>query len=236
MIRGLNEAMSASARLAIRDFNYCTFGKVVNSDNLKDGFIDVQPLTNFLDYSMNEIELPVIYNIPVIFPNTATTSITYPVNQGDGVLLVFTQQDSNAYLNGVKEPHLPLSQSWLSLNHAVAFIGFSTVDDSCFNKNNYSNQLDMTDLNIVHNKKTENEIVLSLKSDGNVKLKTNKAIFTESKEVNVKADVVNANSALIKTDNDIEIKGLSVYKNITEHKHKYTDDGNPMVTQVPTTV
>lgn len=236
MIRGLNEAMSASARLAIRDFNYCTFGKVVNSDNLKDGFIDVQPLTNFLDYSMNEIELPVIYNIPVIFPNTATTSITYPVNQGDGVLLVFTQQDSNAYLNGVKEPHLPLSQSWLSLNHAVAFIGFSTVDDSCFNKNNYSNQLDMTDLNIVHNKKTENEIVLSLKSDGNVKLKTNKTIFTESKEVNVKADVVNANSALIKTDNDIEIKGLSVYKNITEHKHKYTDDGNPMVTQVPTTV
>lgn len=236
MIRGLNESMTASARLAIRDFNYCTFGKVVNSDNLKDGFIDVQPLTNYLDYSMNEIQSPIIYNVPVVFPNTAMTSITYPVNQGDGVLLVFTQQDSNAYLNGVKEPHLPLKQSWLALNHAVAFIGFSTVDDSCFNQNNYKNQLDMNDLNIVHNKKTDNEIVLSLKNDGNVKLKTTKNIYTESKEVNVKADIVNANSALIKTDNDIEIKGLSVYKNLTKHTHKYTDNGNPMESQVPTTV
>lgn len=236
MIRGLNEAITATANLAIKDFNYCSFGKVVNSDNLKDGYVDVQPLANYLDYSMNEIEYPILYNVPVVFPNTGLTSITYPVNQGDGVLILFTERDSSTYLNGVKDTHLPIRNSYLSLNHAVAFVGFSTVDSSCFNQNNYKNKLDMNDLNIVHNKKTDNEIVLSLKSDGNIKIKTDKIIYTESKEVNVKADVVNANSSLIKTENDVEIKGLSVYKNMTEHKHNYTDDGNLMVTQVPNTV
>jgi hypothetical protein len=236
MIRNFFESIDDGARNVIKDFNFSISGVVVNSDNLKDGFIDVQPITNYLDYSMNEIEYPVIHNVPVIFPSTMSTSFTFPVNQGDGVLLIFTQSSNKDYISGLKETHLPLSQSWLSLNHAVAFIGFNPSNESPFNANNYKNKIDEKNVNIVHNKKTENEILLSLQSDGNVLLKTSKTIYTESKEVNVKADTVNANSALIKTDNDVEIKGLSVYKNMTQHTHKYTDDGNPMVTNKPNIV
>lgn len=233
---GLFEAINDGARGAIRDFNYCLVGVIINTDKIKDGFVDIQPVSNYLDFSMNEIQMPVLYNVPVLFPNTMNTSITFPVNQGDGVLVVFTQHSNSEYLNGDKETYLPLSQSWLSLQHAVAHVGFNTVTESVFNPNNYTNKLDMEDLNIVHNKKTDNEIVLSLKSDGNISIKTSKVIYTESKEVNVKAEVVNANSALIKTDNDVEIKGMSVYRNMTEHTHDYTDDGNPMTSKKPNIV
>lgn len=233
MIRNFFESIEDGARNVIKDFNYCMSGIVVNSDNIKDGFIDVQPVTNYLDYSMNEIEYPIIHNIPVLFPSSSTSAFTFPVNQGDGVLLVFTQTSNKDYISGLKETHLPLSQSWLSLNHAVALIGFNPSNESPFNPNNYKNKISEKDLNIIHNKNTENEVVLSLRSDGNVSIKTTKNIYTESKEVNVKADVVNVNSALIKTNNDVEIKGISVYKNMTEHTHRYTDDGNQMITNKP---
>lgn len=234
MFNGFWESVRYGSKQAMKDYNFCMSAVIINADNISDGLVDVLPMANQYDFSMNEIEMPVIHNVPVVFPNTGKTSIIFPVDQGDGVLLVFTQHDNTDYLNGDKIQKIPMSNSWLSLHHATAFVGFNTINESPFNPNNYKNTLDMSDLNIVHNKKTEKEIVLSLKSDGNVSLKlTDGTIYTESKEVNAKCDVINANSALIKTDNDVEIKGLSVYQNMTQHDHNYTDDGNPMVTSKP---
>ena len=48
--------------------------------------------------------------------------------------------------------------------------------------------------------------------------------------------LVDAKNALVKTTGDVEIKGLSVYRNMTQHTHPYTDDGKPMVTSPPTPV
>lgn len=234
MFSGFWESIRYGSRQAVKEFNICMSAVVINTDNLSDGFIDVLPMANQLDFSMNEIEMPVIHNVPVIFPNTSTSSIIFPVNQGDGVLLVFTQHDNSDYVNGSKIQKLPMSQSWLALHHATAFVGFNPVNDSAFNKDNYKNKLDMNDLNIVHNKKSDKEVIFSLKQDGNALIKlTNGTIYTESKEVNAKCEVVNVNDALIKTNNDVEIKGVSVYKNMTSHDHNYTDNGNPVITSPP---
>lgn len=233
-ILGFYEAIHDGARKELKNFNFSMIATVSSIDNLSDGFIDVEPVCNYLDYSMTESEVPTIYDVPVLYPNTTTSSITVPIQQGDGVLLVFTQHRNDDYLEGVEGKHLPLSQSWLALHNAVAFVGFQNINKSGYNPNNYKNKLDMNDLNIVHNKNTENEVVISFNSNGDLTINAGeKTINTVSKEINAKCETINANSALIKTENDIQIKGHSVYNFMTTHDHNYTDDGSPMITAIP---
>ena len=152
MFSGFWESVRYGSKQAMKDYNFSMSAVIINADNISDGLVDVLPMANQFDFSMNEIEMPVIHNVPVIFPSTAKTSFTFPVDQGDGVLLVFTQHDNTDYLNGDKIQKTPMSQSWLALHHATAFVGFNTINESCFNPNNYTNKLDMNDVNIVHNK------------------------------------------------------------------------------------
>lgn len=226
MIYGLDEAIKSGAKNAIEGFNFCMSAIVVGIDNLSKGLIDVQPLVGYYDKTQTECNYPVIYNIPFIFPTTSTSSMTMPISIGDGVLLVFSQTTNEMFLNGIKTAHTPDWNKWLSLDHAVAFIGFSTKQESCFNPNNFNNQLNMGDVNLVHNRKSDNEVVISLTQDGKVKV-------IAPIEVNVTSPTVDCGDALVKTQGDVEVKGLSVYKHMTEHDHNYTDDGSPMITEKP---
>lgn len=238
-MRGFHESINTGARSALRDFNFSLVGKVVGTDNLKDGFIDVLPVTRYLDYSLNEVEYPTLYNVPIIYPNTSKSSITMPINQGDGVLLVFTQQSNEEYMDSDKEIYTPTSDAWLSLNHAVAFVGFNTRTESKYNPTQFRNRIDTRSVNIVHNINTDKEAIISIAEDGTISLKTDQVIKAESKSVevvceNIKADcqTIDATSATIKTDGDVVIKGVSVDSYMKSHRHNYTDDGNLLVTDV----
>lgn len=242
------------ARQSVTQFNYSMVGMVYGVDRLKDGLIDVKPLVGKYDVNFEESEYPVLHGVPVIFPSTATTTICFPISQGDTVLLVFNQHNHSEFINGNKETHVPISQGFLELQNAVAFVGFNNMQDSPFDPNNFKNKLSPTSLNIVHNKKTEREVLISFKDTGDISIISPNQVSLEAKSVEVKSDNVsvesknvqvkspnvsidssqiNANNSLVSTDGDVIIKGQSVYTFMSSHTHNYTDDGSPMVTTVP---
>lgn len=51
----------------------------------------------YADDSMQAIDLPVINNVPVIFPISGTASITFPINEGDFCLLVFIERSTDQW-------------------------------------------------------------------------------------------------------------------------------------------
>ena len=133
---------------------------VVNADRLEDGFVDVKPVVNYMNSVTGDtIEYPVLRDIRVVFPSSKSTTISFPLVQGDTVDLLFQSVDIEDFVNGNSSPHDPFSTGFGNLKNCVALVGFSPYQDSPFNPNNYKNEFNSQDLNIVHNKGTGLESV-----------------------------------------------------------------------------
>ena len=68
-------------------------GKVVKFNN---GKADVEPLVNL----QGDSKLPVLPDIPVVFPSSSTAGIVFEVAKDDTVLLVFSNSSLDEWLNG----------------------------------------------------------------------------------------------------------------------------------------
>ena len=184
---------------------------VVNTDNLSDGFIDVKPLVNNMNSVTGDtIEYPPIRNVQVLMPSTMSSSIVFPVKQGDTVDLLFQSVDIVDFVNGEKESHDPFGNGWGNLANVVAIIGFNPYQDSPFNSNNYSNDFDNQDLNIIHNKNTGLESSLNISTNGSILQKAPNAVTVDSPLFDVKSNLLNANNAIITTGGDVVVRGQSL--------------------------
>jgi len=202
----------------------------VNTSKLDDGFIDVNPVVNYTNpLTADTIKFPTLMDVRVVFPSSRTSSICFPLVQGDTVLILVQSTSTSDFINGNVQQHDPDFLSYGDLSNVVALVGFTPYQDSCFNPNNYKGDFNNQDLNIVHNKNTDNEAIISINTDGDISLKSPTKVIVESKEVQVIADRVEANSAVISTDGDVEIQGKSVKQFMDSHTH--TDaEGRPTST------
>lgn len=61
----------------------------------------VQPLLKRRFYGQREsVLLPIVNNVPLIYPRTSTAMIRLPVSQGDLVTLIFADRSLEAWING----------------------------------------------------------------------------------------------------------------------------------------
>lgn len=161
---------------------------VIGVDKLSDGLIDVQPIVDFMNSTTSEsVSYPTLYDIRVVFPSTINSTICFPVNQGDFVDLIVQSVDIQKFVNGNEEQHSPSFSSYNNLANVVAFVGFSPFQHSCFNANNYKNEFDNQDLNIVHNKNTKDEITFKLTAEGDLKVLNAKKVSFECENFEVNA-------------------------------------------------
>lgn len=82
----------------------------------------VQPLLNKVWASGPPQPMPILENVPVIFPRSGGASLTFPVNAGDTVLLVFVERSIDLWLTvgGQVDPDDPRK---FDLSDAVAIPG-----------------------------------------------------------------------------------------------------------------
>lgn len=193
---------------------------IVGIDKLKDGLVDVQPVVNYSNpLSEETVEYPVIYGVRLVYPSSKSSSICFPVTTGDTVDLLFHSVDISMFISGKVETHDTYMLSSGNLGNVSAIVGYSPYLESCLNPNNYKNEFNELDLNIVHNKNTENEVIFSLKTDGDVLIKSPTRVTVEARDVSIIADTVDAGKADIKTQGDIILQGSSVNKFMKTHTH-----------------
>ena len=221
----------------IRDLNFSIPAVVVGVQRLKEGYVDVKPIVNRINPQTGDtFERTTINNVRLIFPSNKSSTICFPVKQGDQVRLVFQNCSIQSFLDGNTQPHDPATNAFLSLNDVTAEVGFQTTQESCFDANNYTNEFDNTSLNIVHNKNTPQESKIEIKESGDVVVSSNSNIEMKSSVVDIESETVNTNNAVINVDNDIVIQGVSLIQFIRSHTHNYKDDGKPMVTAPPNSI
>lgn len=188
------------------NFKFAIPAIVVGVSNLKDGLIDVLPIVNSVNHlTWETTEHNTLYDIPVVFPSTSNSSICFPVNQGDTVELILQSSDIIRFRDGNKEQHDPSQLGYNNLANCVALVGFVPFQESCFNPNNYKNDFDNQDLNIVHNKNSGNEANIVIKSNGSINILSN--------------NKVDINGVIVTADGDIQVDGKSLRQFMLSHTH-----------------
>jgi phage baseplate assembly protein gpV len=118
----------------IADMHICMPAKILEYDYTKQK-AKVQPALNQKYNDGEVIELPAIYNVPVIHPASGGASITFPVNINDTVLLVFSEKSLEEWLsNG--EQVTPDDPRQNNLTDAIALLGLNPFSKTSPAENN----------------------------------------------------------------------------------------------------
>ncbi len=72
---------------------------------------------------LGSLPFPVLPDVPVFFPGSRNSAITWPVSAGDECLVILADVDIDAWFES-GEPSAPLSARKHSLSDAFAFVGF----------------------------------------------------------------------------------------------------------------
>lgn len=128
------------ARLA--DIHTCLPGRIEKYDHTKQK-ASVKPLIK-KQYRDGEVQsLPVIVNVPVVWPRSGGASLTFPVQAGDGVLLLFTERAMERWLSSGGEA-VPGDPRKFDLSDAIAIPGLVPFTEGSLSENN-------EDVLLVHN-------------------------------------------------------------------------------------
>lgn len=84
----------------------------------------VQPSVRMLMDNGIQIDLPELMDVPVVFPSGKFFDLEFPLDKGDGVLLLFAEQDISAWKKG-DSPAIPATASRFNLDSAIAIPGCS---------------------------------------------------------------------------------------------------------------
>lgn len=161
---------------------------------------DVQPVLKRRYADGQEFDAPIISSVPVIWPRAGGASLTFPVNRGDFVMLVFADVDIDTWVQegGVAAPDDPRQHSIMD---AIAIPGLIPFNAAGMAENN-------TD-------------VLLAFGGGKVRIKPNGNIDVEAQQVNIDAGTVRVSGNL-----DVEGSISTGPINLTTHVHGGVQSGS----------
>ena len=116
------------------EIHTCLPGQIEQYDHTKQK-ADVKPLIKKKYVDGSVVPMPVISNVPVVWPAGGGGSITFPLKQGDGVLLVFSERSLDTWLSkgGDAEPG---SRHKFDLSDAIAIPGLHPFTHTSNSDNN----------------------------------------------------------------------------------------------------
>lgn len=144
---------------------------IVNVKDIEQARVDVQPLINTVFADMtDEDEWPSILSVPLMFPSSSTSAVTFPVKQGDTVLVVFSQRCMDVFKGGDGTPQPPSDYRIFDKRDAVAIPGLWPFGLSKNIVSSRTLEHSTTDTVIAHNIGTDSECEVRLTSGGSIKI------------------------------------------------------------------
>ena len=169
-------------------------------------------------------DLPMLINVPIVFPRGGGFSLTFPIAAGDECLLVFAERSIDSWhkFGGVKEPH---NKRFHSLSDATAFVGLSSIPNKIpsYNPNDA----------VLRNDAGDQTITLAVNKDINIDTPADVNVVSGG-TVNVTADtavIVTAptttiNGNLVVSGNITSVSGDIITDTVSmkTHKHSQAND------------
>lgn len=96
----------------------------------------VKPVLSKLWSDGETTEMPVINDVPVIFPRAGGASLTFPVAPGDYCLLVFSERSMDSWLTEGGSTNTPNDIRKFDLSDAIALMGIFPFTEDSMAENN----------------------------------------------------------------------------------------------------
>ena len=181
---------------------------VVRVVDLAKGRIDVQPSIKQLFKDGTSLDRAPILNVPVQWPSSKTSSITFPINVGDTVMCLFSMRGLDSFKRSNGHPTTPTDLRTFSTRDAVALPGLSPFDKSPNSQANRTLPHNVNDMVVTHNLGEGAEVEIRLKEDGSI------AINAQSKNVSIKCNTLAVDGNITATGTIIDSGG-----NTNHHSH-----------------
>lgn len=147
-------AMTVWLNSKLEDVHTAIPGKVEKYDKDTET-VDVLPLLSKITIKNTEVALPVIPGVPAVFPSGQAFKMSWEVQKGDGVLLIFSEAALGAWVNSDGQKQVsPEGKHRFSETDAIAILGLTP-------------------------KVVESKVNLYVDKDGNIKLDGAKEIIIE---------------------------------------------------------
>jgi len=91
-----------------------------DKDNVR---VEVTPLISKRFADEGVLDYGRIVDVPVMFPRTKNFHLSYPLEPGDSVLLIFSERSLETFLKGVGKPLAPNDTRKFSVTDAIAYPG-----------------------------------------------------------------------------------------------------------------
>lgn len=151
---------------------------VTVKSSLEDQRVDVQPLPKNRLRDGTTKDSATIPNVPVIFPSSSKSSITFPVDVGDTVLCVFSQKSLDSFkASNSAETYSPVDSRRFDIRDAIAIPGLFPFSQSPNNPSKHKFTHSTRDLVMVHNLGSANECEVRLKESGDIELRTDQDFY-----------------------------------------------------------
>lgn len=213
---------------------------IVNIKNIKEQRVDVQPCIKNITPDGEYEEHEVLLSVPIMFPSTKTSALTFKVNKGDTVLCVFSQRCIDLFKAGGGAIVNPLDLREFDKRDAVAILGLFPFNSAINNPNKRTWDHNTEDTVLVHNIGTGNEVEIRLGENGNLTINTNQNIIVNAKEATINADTVKVNGDL-EVNGNIDATGTidaptitASGKSLSTHTHNQTGHEAGVPTSPPT--
>ncbi|MDF5856094.1 Gp138 family membrane-puncturing spike protein [Pseudomonas aeruginosa] len=176
----------------------CMPARVLRVASQEELRVDVQPVIDILRKDGDSQPIPTILNVPVLMLGGSKSLISYPVEAGDFVMLVFSQLDIDRFIEGTgsnAHEKAPYTARRFHLQDAVAIPGLFPFGAKANSPDTRTNPHNPQDLVVTHNKGTGNEVEVRLGKDGSLTLKSPLAVNVESPSVSVKTQTLKVEAA-----------------------------------------
>lgn len=187
--------------------------RTINS--LQGQSIDVQPSLNVKMFDDSPaVERPPILNVPVVFPASSTSAITFPLNPGDPVLLIFSERGLDSWKSGNGYPTTPTDYRMFDYQDCFAIPGPFPVGRAPNNPSKRRWAHSTNDLVVAHNLGSGVEVELRLSESGKLIINTDVAVEVNAPETTWTGDITH-NGAFINT-------GMVVSNNVILDAHVHS--------------
>jgi hypothetical protein len=130
----MTDAMRQAVLFQLYDVHTALPGQIISYDySIQKATIQPCLKKSYLDGTTQE--MPILNNVPVIFPRAGEASLTFPVLPGDTCLLLFIERSTDLWksVGGVVAPNDPRK---FDLSDAVAIMGLLPFSENSLSENN----------------------------------------------------------------------------------------------------
>lgn len=217
---GISEFMQDGIEYYTRQIHTAIPGVVVTvRQSLHQMTVDVQPMVSFMTEDGESIDRPVVLNVPIHFPTSKKSGMTFPVEPGDPVMLIYSMRNMDSWKrqNGTQSA-IPTDNRKFDKKDCIAIPGVFPFSQSPNDPAKHSHEHDSKDTVMYSNLGDSNEVEVRLKPDGNliIHAPVKVTVYTADAEVNVdNSTVVNTNTATVNADSSVEVNTATATVNAT---------------------